>query len=68
MDRDPLVILAVPKTIPPGELWNEISANAIVLDRIRLTEYCNFNNSSAVETYLKKIVSKWQFEGENHLA
>jgi hypothetical protein len=67
MDRDPLAILAVPKTISPGELWNEISANAIVLDRIRLTEYCNFNNSSAIETYLKKIVSKWQFEGENHL-
>lgn len=68
MDRDPLAILAVPKTISPGELWNEISANAIVFDRIRLTEYSNFNNSSTVETYLKKIVSKWQFEGANHLA
>jgi hypothetical protein len=68
MDRDPLAMLAVPKTISSGELWNEISANAIVFDRIRLTEYSNFNNSSAVETYLKKIVSKWQFEGANHLA
>jgi hypothetical protein len=68
MDRDPLVILAVPKTIPPGEVWNEISANAIILDRIRLTENCNFDNSPEVESYLEKIVSKWQSEGEIHLA
>ena len=68
MDRDPLVILAVPKTISPGEVWNEISANAIVLDRIRLTENCNFNNSPEIESYLDKVVAKWQSEGENHLA
>jgi hypothetical protein len=68
MDRDPLVILAVPKTISPGEVWNEISANSIVLDRIRLTENCNFDNSPEIEVYLEKIVSKWQSEGENHLA
>jgi hypothetical protein len=68
MDRDPVAILAVPKTISPGELWNEISANAIVFDRIRLTEYCDFKISSETESYLAKIVSKWQFEGENHLA
>jgi hypothetical protein len=68
MDRDPLAILAVPKTIPPGELWNEISANAIVMDRIRLTEYCNFKNSPEIDSYLEKILSKWKFEGENHLA
>jgi hypothetical protein len=68
MDRDPLVILAVPKTISPGELWNEISANAIVLDRIRLTEYCHFSNSPDIESYLEKIISKWRIEGDNHLA
>ena len=68
MDRDPLVVLAVPKTISPGELWNEISANAIVLDRIRLSEYCNFDNSSEIEAYLAKILNKWKIEGENHLA
>ena len=68
MDRDPLAILAVPKTIPPGELWNEISANAIILDRIRLIEYCNFSNSSEIQGYLEKILTKWRFEGENHLA
>jgi hypothetical protein len=68
MDRDPLAILAVPKTISPGELWNEISANSIVLDRIRLTENCNFENSPEIGSYLGKIVSKWRIEGENHLA
>jgi hypothetical protein len=67
MDRDPFVILAVPKTIAPGEIWNEISANAIILDRIRLSENCNFNNSPEVESYLEKILSKWKIEGENHL-
>jgi len=67
MDRDPFVILAVPKTISPGELWNEISANAIVMDRIRLIENCNFNISLEIESYLGKIISKWKFEGENHL-
>lgn len=68
MDRDPLAILAVPKTIPSGELWNEISANSIVLDRIRLTEYCDFQNSPEVTSYLEKILIKWKSEGENHLA
>jgi hypothetical protein len=68
MDRDPLAILAVPKTIPPGELWNEISANAIVLDRIRLTEFCDFNNTLDIEVYLQKILEKWKIQGENHLA
>lgn len=67
MDRDPLAILAVPKTISPGELWNEISANAIVLDRIRLTEFCNFNNSPEIESYLERILSKWKSQGGNHL-
>ena len=68
MDRDPLAVLAVPKTISPGELWNEISANAIVLDRIRLSEYCNFDVSPEIEAYLAKILNKWKMEGENHLA
>ena len=48
--------------------WRTISANAIVLDRIRLTENCNFDNSPEIDAYLEKIVSKWQSEGENHLA
>jgi hypothetical protein len=67
MDRDPFVILAVPKTISQGELWSEISANAIVMDRIRLIENCNFNISLEIESYLGKIISKWKLEGENHL-
>lgn len=68
MDRDPLAILAVPKTIPPGELWNEISANAIVFDRIRLTQFCDFDNYSDIEKYLQRILEKWKIQGENHLA
>jgi hypothetical protein len=39
MDRDPMVILAIPGTIPTGELWNEISANSLIMDRFRLSQY-----------------------------
>lgn len=37
LDRDPIIVLAIPKTIAYGELWNEISANSIILDRIRIS-------------------------------
>lgn len=37
LDHDPSVVLAIPKTVGPGELWNEISANSIIFDRIRIS-------------------------------
>lgn len=36
LDTEPTSVLAVPRTIPPGETWNEVSARAVILDRIRL--------------------------------
>jgi hypothetical protein len=37
MDTDPLVALAIPGTLNNTELWNEISCNSLLLDRLRLS-------------------------------
>lgn len=68
MDRDPLTVLAIPKTVAPGEQWNEISANSIVLDRIRLSEYGNLVLPDDLHSYTSRIVNLWRSEGELHLA
>jgi hypothetical protein len=36
-DSDPLTALALPFTVANDETWNEMAANVIVLDRLRLT-------------------------------
>lgn len=36
-DSDPLTALALPFTVGKDETWNEMAANVIVLDRLRLT-------------------------------
>jgi hypothetical protein len=36
-DSDPLTALALPFTVARDETWNEMAANVIVLDRLRLT-------------------------------
>lgn len=36
-DSDPLTALALPFTVASDETWNEMAANVIVLDRLRLT-------------------------------
>jgi hypothetical protein len=36
-DADPLTALALPFTVSSDETWNEMAANVIVLDRVRLT-------------------------------
>lgn len=35
-DADPLTALAIPFTVPSDETWNEMAANVIVLDRLRI--------------------------------
>jgi hypothetical protein len=35
-DADPLTALAIPYTVASDESWNEMAANVIVLDRLRL--------------------------------
>ena len=37
MDVEPLVALAVPGSLNSTEIWNEISRNSLLLDRLRLT-------------------------------
>jgi hypothetical protein len=37
LDVDPMSILAIPRTVPNDESWNEASTRAVVLERIRLT-------------------------------
>ena len=36
LDVDPMVILAIPRTIPNDESWNEASTRAVILERIRI--------------------------------
>lgn len=36
LDVDPMVILAIPRTIPNDESWNEASTRAVILDRLRI--------------------------------
>jgi hypothetical protein len=37
LDASPVVLLAIPGTVSSIEYWNEISVNALLLDRIRLS-------------------------------
>jgi hypothetical protein len=68
MDRDPMTILAIPKTVPPGEQWNEISANAVIFDRLRLTQYSSDSISTELGQYLKDKLLVLNTFGRDHLA
>ena len=68
MDRDPMTILAIPKTVPPGEQWNEISANAIIFDRLRLAQYSQDSIHEELGQYLKEKLSVLNDYGTEHLA
>ncbi|MEX2375391.1 MAG: hypothetical protein WD942_07360 [Dehalococcoidia bacterium] len=37
LDADPATVLAVPGTIPAGEVWNEISLRSLIFERLRLS-------------------------------
>jgi hypothetical protein len=68
LDRDPVTVLAVPRTIPAGEQWNEVSANSILMERIRLCEYAGSTLNLENAQHLERVIEMWQKEGENHLA
>jgi hypothetical protein len=68
MDRDPMTILAIPKTVPPGEQWNEISANAIIFDRLRLAQCSEDSIHPEMSQYLKDKLSVLSDYGTDHLA
>jgi hypothetical protein len=67
MDHDPVSILAVPRSIAPGEAWNEITANSIIFERFRLTESINQSIPEAHRDYISKLVSDFRKFAESHL-
>jgi len=56
MDHDPVTILALPRTIGPGESWNEITANSIIFDRFRLLEALNREIPEGHKDYVQKLL------------
>lgn len=68
LDRDPITVLAVPRTIPAGEQWNEVSANSILMDRLRLSEYASSVMSHETNQTLLSTINAWQKQGNHHLA
>lgn len=57
IDADPLVALAIPGTLSNTEVWNEISCNSLLLDRLRLTKLAGANSPELIER-CTPIVSK----------
>jgi hypothetical protein len=51
VDRDPYVVLAIPRIVPPGPTWSEIAANSVLLDRVRLTELCGGHTDDSIEAF-----------------
>jgi len=56
MDHDPVTILALPRSIGPGESWNEITANSIIFDRFRLLESLNREIPEGHKDYVQKLL------------
>ena len=67
MDHDPVSILAIPRSIAPGESWNEASANSIIFERIRLSESMERPVSEEVQRYVEKLVAEFRKFSETHL-
>lgn len=56
MDHDPVSILAIPRSIAPGESWNEITANSIIFERFRLVELFKHPLPEAQREYASKLL------------
>jgi hypothetical protein len=67
MDRDPITILAIPRSISPGESWNEVTANSIIFDRFRLVESLNNPIPEAQRVYVGELVSNFRKFVASHL-
>jgi hypothetical protein len=67
MDRDPITILAIPRSISPGESWNEVTANSIIFDRFRLVESLNNPIPEAQRTYVGELVTNFRKFVASHL-
>lgn len=60
MDHDPVSILAIPRSIAPGESWNEITANSIIFERFRLVESFKHPLPEAQKEYASKLVEDFR--------
>lgn len=60
MDHDPVSILAIPRSIAPGESWNEITANSIIFDRFRLAESFKDPLPEAQRKYASKLLADFR--------
>jgi len=58
LDLDPIIVLAIPKTILRVQTWNEISINAILFDRLRLTTIVGPDfDSEEIKLFTKKLLN-----------
>lgn len=67
MDRDPVTILAIPRTISPGEAWNEVTANSIIFERLRLVDSLNTRIPDAQQLYVKNLLLDFRKFVVSHL-
>ena len=67
MDHDPVSILAIPRSIAPGESWNEITANSIIFERFRLGESIKHPLPEAQRDYVSKLISDFRNFAGSHL-
>ena len=68
MDRDPITILAIPRAIANGELWNEATANSIIFERVRIVDSCNSPLPEGQVEYAEKLLSRFREFASHHLA
>ena len=67
MDHDPVTILAIPRSISPGESWNEVTANSIIFERFRLVESLNTPMPDAQKIYVGNLLSDFRKFVVSHL-
>lgn len=68
LDRDPTTILAVPRTIASGEPWNEVTANSIIFERLRIVESSNTAMPESQKDYSAKVLADFKEFARTHLA
>ena len=67
MDHDPVTILSIPRSISPGESWNEVTANSIICERFRLVESMNTPIPEAQRIYVSELLAKFRKFVDSHL-
>jgi len=57
LDRDPICVLTIPRTVQSNEDWNEVSANVILLDRIRLCSLIPILDNAMLNEFVSSQVA-----------